>query len=390
MNKYIQIYTIIHNNIMVYKWIEEKSFIFGHNETKTNVQIDYSKIKQIYIFDLDYTLIKTKSGKKFPQDKNDWVFLNSNIKKKLTSLTNCLIGIISNQKGLKNDEQKKDWEYKLEQIGNELKIDFVFASIADDNYRKPLPGSYEYIREYYKSIDWDKLKTNKKIYYIGDAFGRKTDFSDTDIKYALNNGFKFKTPEIFFDINKEEGKSGSITYPTINYFTHPEQNQLFDELDKVINEHKKILIITIGLPASGKSFLRKELVKRYHQFHYSNNDDIHNKVQSRMLIKKTSPDYDFIIDDNTNLDKSGRDIKLNSFKDYYKIGIWFDYDLDVCFHLNYMRMYWFGGKLLPKVSYYTLRKKFNPDNLENEFDKFIRINKVFREFNLDDKIKYYF
>jgi hypothetical protein len=52
-------------------------------------------------------------------------------------------------------------------------------------------------------------------------------------------------------------------------------------------------------------------------------------------------------------------------------------------------MYWFGTKLLPKVTYYTLKKKFDKSNLENGFDKFIIINKVFREMNFDDKIKYY-
>ena len=373
---------------MNFKWIEEKSLIFGYNNN--NKLIDTSNIKNVYMFDLDYTLIKTKSGKKFPIDKNDWVILNPNVKTKLDGISNCLIGIISNQKGLKTDEQKKDWEYKLEQIGKELKIDFVFASMTDNRYRKPLPGSYEYIREYYKSVDWDKLETNKKIYYIGDAFGREKDFSDTDVKYALNNGFKFKTPEIFFDFDRDKGKSGNITYPVINYFSQPEQAKIFDELDKVIREHKKIIIITIGLPASGKSFLRKELIKRFPQFHYSNNDDVIEKVQSRMLIKKALPEYNFIIDDNTNLDKSVRDEKLKLFDGYYKIGIWFDYELDVCFHLNWMRMYWFGGKLLPKVTYYTLRKKFVPDNLEVSFDKFLKINKVFREFDLDDKIKYYF
>lgn len=377
---------------MVFKWIEEKSFIFGYNDN--NKLIDASNIKNVYMFDLDYTLIKTKSGKKFPTNKNDWELLNPNVKTKLSNVSNCLVGIVSNQKGLKSLEQKKDWEYKLEQIAQVLIIDFVFASLTDDRYRKPLPGSYEYIKEYYKCIDWDKLWVNKKIYYIGDAFGREKDFSDTDIKYALNNRFKFKTPEIFFEFDKDEGKTGSISYPVINYFTQQEQSQLFDKIDKVIREHKKILIITIGLPACGKSFLRKELIRKYPKFTYSNNDDINNKVQSPMLIKKILPDfavdYDFVIDDNTNLDKSVRDKKLKLFNGYYKIGIWFDYKLDIYFHLNWMRMYWFGSKLLPKVSYYSLRKKFDSTNLETSFDKFIKVNKVFKEFDLDDKVKYYF
>jgi bifunctional polynucleotide phosphatase/kinase len=369
------------------KWIEEKSFLFGYSTD--NLFDDVKTIKKIYMFDLDYTLIKTKSGKKFPTNKNDWIILYPNIKTKLDNLKDCLIGIVSNQKGLKSVEQKKDWEWKLNQISNKLRIDFVFASLNDDQYRKPLPGSYEYIKEHYKSIDWKKLEMDKKIYYIGDAFGRENDFSDTDVKYALNNGFKFKTPEIFFKINHTK-ESGTITYPVINYFNSNEQKKLFDEFEQIIKTHKKILIMTIGFPASGKSFLRKELIKLYPQFHYSNNDDIHNKVQSRMLVHKISPEYNFIIDDNTNMDKSVRDIKLSQFDDYYKVGIWFDYELDVCFHLNWMRMFWFGGKLLPKVTYYTLRKKFDSNLVDEGFNKFIKIDKIFKEFNLDNKIKYYF
>lgn len=371
---------------MNYKWIEEKNLIFGYN----NIYINSKNIKNVYMFDLDSTLIKTKSGKKFPIDKNDWVFLNPNIKIKLNNLSNCLIGIVSNQKGLKSELQKKDWEYKLNNIIQELKIDFVFASTTDDCYRKPLPGSYEYIKEFYKSVDWDTLKTNKKIYYIGDAFGRENDFSDTDIKYALNNEFKFKTPEIFFSFDKDKGKSGNVKYPVINYFNEREQNKLFDELDKIIQKNKKILIVTIGFPASGKTFLRKELIKKYPQFTYSNNDDVINKVQARMLIKKISIDHNYIIDDNTNLNKSALESKLKLFEDYYKIGIWFDYDIDICLHLNWMRMYWFGDKLLPKVTYYTLRKKFDSINLDKNFDKFIKIDKVFKEFDFDNNIKYYF
>jgi len=53
-------------------------------------------------------------------------------------------------------------------------------------------------------------------------------------------------------------------------------------------------------------------------------------------------------------------------------------------------MYWFGDKLLPKVSYHTLNKHFDKNDLDKGFDKFIKINKLFEEMNINDKIKYYF
>lgn len=366
-------------------WNIEKNYLFGFTsniKTQTNV-------KSVYLFDLDYTLIKTKSGKKFPVNKDDWELLYKNIPNKFANLTNCVLGIVSNQKGLKSQAQINDWIDKINNIRKLIKIDFVFGSIVDDRFRKPMCGSWEFIQEQFKNINWNKLVQSNKIYYIGDACGRETDFSDTDIKYAINCEFKFKTPEMFFNI-ENSNKNANITYPIINYFEKEEQEKLFKELENIITTHKKILIITIGLPASGKSFLRKELIKRFPQFAYSNNDDIHDKVQSRILVKKISTDYDFIIDDNTNLNKIERIDKLKQFESYYKIGIWFNYDLEVCWHLNWMRMYWFGAKILPKVTYYTLNKKFDSSDIELGFDKFIKIDKVFMELNFENKIKYYF
>lgn len=383
---------------MEFDWEIETNLIWGLNSNL--LKQDLKQIKFVYMFDLDCTIIKTKSGKKFPTNKDDWELLYHEVKIKFIELTKSseiLVGIISNQKGLKNQEQKKDWVEKIKQIFHVLKFDFVFASTTDDRFRKPLPGSFDFVKNKLVGVDWNKLLEGKKVYYIGDAFGRKEDFSDTDIKYAINNNFKFKTPEIFFNRpnkNDLQIKTGSIDYPQISYFTPEAQTRLFEELDKIIEHNKKIIILIIGFPASGKSFLRKELIKKYPQFSYSNNDDINNKIQSKSLVKKISTKYDFIIDDNTNLEKLSRDFKLKEFESYYKIGIWFNYELDICFHLNWMRMYWYGGKLIPKVTYYTLRKKFDSIDLEKGFDKFITINKVFKEFNLefnmDSGIKYYY
>ena len=61
-------------------------------------------------FDLDNTIITTKSKLKFPKDENDWVFIDD-IVSKINSLNNYLIVIFTNQKGLE-DKLGLDKTYK--------------------------------------------------------------------------------------------------------------------------------------------------------------------------------------------------------------------------------------------------------------------------------------
>jgi len=403
---------------MDFDWIILDNIIFGYDKNLINLvnsvnsvnSVNYSKIeknKKIYLFDLDGTIIKTKSGKVFPINKDDWVPLNDKIEPIINNLyldeTNIL-GIITNQGGLKNKQLIDNWIIKIKNISKIIKFSFVFASIKNDNYRKPLPSSWDYIKTNLLHKSTIQLTQNKKnIYYIGDAFGREHDHSDTDIKFAVNCGFKLKTPEVFFKFNLDNpiNKSGTITYPNIQYYTDIEQDKLFNSIFKTIdklinsnketNSNKKIIIIMIGFPASGKSFLRKNIISKYPNFVYNNNDDITNKITDTKLIKVNDLEsYSFIINDNTNYNLESRNKILNNYKDYVKIGITFDYDFDTCKHLNYMRMFWFGGKLISPVIYRTIAKKYIEPTINEGFDYLYKIDKVFKEFNYSNKIQYYF
>ena len=374
----------INNKSDKFDWVIESNYIYGH-KTKIN---KLSLITHVYIFDLDWTIIKTKSGKTFPTNKNDWELLYPEVEQKLeNSNTNSkkLIGIITNQGGLKNRNQIDEWTWKIEQINKLIKIDFVFASLSHDQFRKPMDKSWEYIKlQYTELVDWSKLESKNKIYYIGDAFGRIKDFSDTDYKFAFNCKMKFKTPELFFKIIPRD-LVGSITYPIISYYSENIQNELFknlfDNLTNEISKSNNILIIMIGLPGSGKTFMRNEIIKKMPQFSYTNNDE-----------KKKICQNNYLIDDNTNVVSIDRVKKLELFKSHYKIGIWFDYKLDVCWHLNLLRMYWFGTKLVPKVSYNVLNKKMAQikPTLTEGFDYILHIDKIFYQINFDSTNKYYF
>lgn len=76
-------------------WSQKETLIFRKPS-------NFVKRKRLCAFDLDHTLVKQKSGKKFPTDENDWVQLYPNIKEKLIQLSNeYTLVIFSNQNGIK-------------------------------------------------------------------------------------------------------------------------------------------------------------------------------------------------------------------------------------------------------------------------------------------------
>jgi len=78
---------------------------------------DPSPSAKIAAFDIDGTLIKVKSGKKFPTNADDWKLWGSNVPKKLQEAheKGYAIVLLSNQ-NFKAPKYRKDFETKLIQV----------------------------------------------------------------------------------------------------------------------------------------------------------------------------------------------------------------------------------------------------------------------------------
>ena len=145
--------------------------------------------KKIASFDMDSTLICTKSGKTFPKNSDDWKWLYPCSKQKLWTLfkSKYKIIIITNQAGIKNSKKRMDeFKNKIEQIEQSLLNDYpvlyfeIYCLPHKDIHRKPYPTIFENI-----------LIDRTKSFYCGDAAGRKVngkllDPSSADIKFAYN------------------------------------------------------------------------------------------------------------------------------------------------------------------------------------------------------------
>ena len=168
-------------------------------------------IQHITAFDLDGTLITTKSGKKFSVDKADWKLLFPNILDKLENLYNDghYLLIITNQNGISQGHATmSDLQQKLDNILSKLKVPTdIICAFEKDVYRKPLTGSWNYMlqRRCPEMLPHPEFST--RCLYVGDAAGRPKsgtkpkDFSAVDFKLALNANIQVS--EYYFNVLPE-------------------------------------------------------------------------------------------------------------------------------------------------------------------------------------------
>lgn len=175
-----------------------------------NILVD----KTVLFIDLDGTLIKTASGRTFPEDCTDFVIRKEVLDKIARRMPNLFwVGIVTNQGGIPQFVSKRDFETKFECI-----IQFVgsylvnrmpkFSSIKtsvivsglycvstdkDNKDRKPNIGMLEHLQEYFGEND------KSQMIMIGDASGKPGDFSDSDKKCAENFGIDYLDVEDFLN-----------------------------------------------------------------------------------------------------------------------------------------------------------------------------------------------
>ena len=164
-----------------------------------------TKNYKILFSDLDGTLIKTKSGKTFPEDASDYEFKKEIIDAIIKLSPTCLF-IVTNQGGIGKFVQKSDFEHKLSDIVSYLEIntgvyvvDAIYCDSDDkkNEMRKPNTGMLSKMLDSHSiSSFYDK----DDMLMIGDASGNEGDFSDSDIKCAVQAGIDYLDVDIFLKV----------------------------------------------------------------------------------------------------------------------------------------------------------------------------------------------
>jgi len=352
-------------------WTIENNYIIGKINNNQNL-----KNNKIAAFDLDHTLIKPTGNKKFSDTDSDWEVYDKRLKDKLAKLVKegYQLVIISNQKGVSSGKVGIDTlKSKMNKIVNYFGLDFVIlCSFEDDLYRKP------------RTALWDKFVNGdiSESFYCGDAAGFKGDFSDTDLKFALNVGIKFIYRDEF--INNIKIKVPEIDYPVkFDTLINKDKDNIF------VKSGKQEVIINIGLPGSGKSQYAKQYILPENYIHI-NQDTLKTKAKCLKVFESSLISGKSIVVDNVNINKEQRKVYLDLAKKYNVQCrcIHFTTSREICVHNAYYRNFISDGtvKPIPTIAFNIINKKYEEPELSEGFYKIEKIpfsiNKLDKQYKL--------
>lgn len=380
-----------------------------------------NKDKSLFaIFDMDGTLIKTKSGKDFALNADDWEWLSPNVPDILAdySKKGYNIVIMTNQKGVSQGKTDlTELESKLGKIRTMLLERGVSISVLmateNDHYRKPLTGMWDVLLEMSGFSD-GKMVNCKDSFYCGDAAGRpkdwtsnsitggfslgkitsasttptssndkgkekkkshnKADISNTDRDFAFNIGIRFCTPEALF-LGQTECTLYKSTYHELNLVEYVRTYKNYPNLviQPNANGHQEMVVL-VGPPASGKS----HVAKRYTRLGYEiiNMDTLKTKAKCLKAAEAAIAAGKNIVIDNTNPDPESRVPYMQLANKYSTTekpiatkAIIMNTPMDLVHHLNGYRVQSSQGKAeyIPIIAYRVYNKKYVKPSIDEGF-----------------------
>jgi len=161
---------------------------------------------RIFALDVDGTVLKPAGGGAFCNTATDWVMWHARVPERLRAAHEAgyKVVLLSNQMGVgKGRTTLAIVTARVEAFAKAVNVPMqVFLAPCEDGYRKPMPGSAWLLSTFANAgVPIDAAGS----IYVGDAAGRpkatgrpKKDHADTDMGWALNQGWAFTTPEALF------------------------------------------------------------------------------------------------------------------------------------------------------------------------------------------------
>eukprot|EP00099_Drosophila_melanogaster_P022340 NP_649792.3 uncharacterized protein Dmel_CG9601 [Drosophila melanogaster] len=263
-------------------------------------------------YDMDGTIIKTKSGLVFPKNTDDWQIIFPEVPEKLKNLhkDGFKICLFTNQGGIARGKiNLDDFKVKIKHIVAKLGVPIqVFIAIGDGFYRKPLTGMWQHLKS--EMNDGVEIQEDR-CFFVGDAAGRpetgkgatkrRKDHSLVDRLFAANVGISFYTPEVHFLGKQVEQWNKPDFEPT----SVQDQVSLLDPDDLTLDDHPCEMVIMVGLPGSGKSHFCSSFFQP-RGYKIVNADTLGSTQNCLTACKRFLDSGQSCVVDNTNVDAASR------------------------------------------------------------------------------------
>lgn len=290
---------------------------------------------KVAAFDFDWTLVHPKDGRKFPKDADDWEWLREivpEIIKEQYKKGFCII-IFTNQ--------TKAW--KQEQIINALStlgIPVLIAIAMDKAEHKPAKTLWE--------TAVGKRKVNMaESFFVGDALGRPSDWSNTDLLFAQAIGIKAISPETMFPL------------PTVEHV-------------RIKTKSEQEMVVMVGYPGSGKTSVVKQLLESSPKYVHIDGDALKTPAKMVKQAKDALLNGKSPIIDSTNPTKAGREKFIDLAKEANASVrcVWVTTSMQDAMARNANR-HDRGKPAVPQIVYYVYRKKFEKPIVSEGFAEVI-------------------
>jgi len=278
--------------------------------------------KSLFIFELEWTLMKPKNGRECSINDDDWTWLRKSVPSTLTKISKTHQIVILT-------DQKEVWKaFMIKKMCLELKLDIVFIVVFNKKLYKPNTTIFNDLFRDYES---------NSCIMVSDT-GGSTNWHSPNKDFADALGFQFKKPEDIFP---------------------------FDEIPEIIGNFMssdKEVVILVGMPGSGKSTFCK-----IHLGSYKILCGDTFKTQNRMIeeAKKYINEYSIIFDGtNGNIQRRQKYVEFALENKCSVKCIWMNTPIDICIEQIKKRKME-GGNYVPKKVLYEYENNFEkPDEKE--------------------------
>jgi bifunctional polynucleotide phosphatase/kinase len=307
------------------------------------VILEHRKIRKerekLAIFDMDWTLIKPREGRRFPKNAEDWQWLRASVP-----------GVVRGyaKKGYRVvilTDQSKDW--KVDTVRSVLAgLDVPAVAIVAFAKELQKPG----VEGFMKVFGEKGYKLGESV-YVGDAAGRDGDWAGVDKEVAQRLGVgRFMVPEEAFPLMIKN-----------------------TDISLLVDNNSQEVVIMVGYPGSGKTTLAKQFEETGRYFRVDG-DKFGTSAKMLREGELGLAGGLSVVFDSTN----GTREKRKGFIEFARrhgLGVrcvWVDRGIDEAMEQERERVWRTKAKKIPEVVFYTYRKRFE-EPLEEEGCLVVRV-----------------